>query len=96
MDSPSARNGPQKTTKVRPEGLEFYYRAPLQNSDMKYNKYEVRNDRIANSDRPYRGRRLSWAELYQIRPDLKPANDNAPENRGGNMLHIPEPNASTP
>ena len=45
MDSPSARNGPQKTTKFRPEGSEFSYRAPLQNSDMNYNKYEVRNDR---------------------------------------------------
>lgn len=48
MDSPSARNGPQKTTRRGLEGLEFSYMAPLQNSDMKYNKYEVRNDRIAN------------------------------------------------
>jgi len=50
----------------------------------------------ADSDRPHRGRRLSWAELYQIRPDLKPANDNAPEKRGTNILHILEPNTSAP
>lgn len=50
----------------------------------------------ADSDKPHRGRRMTWAELYQIRPDLKPANDNASENSGEDMLHIPEPNASTP
>jgi hypothetical protein len=27
-------------------------------------------------DRPYRGRRISWAEFYAQRPDLRPANDN--------------------
>lgn len=31
---------------------------------------------VGDSSRPYRGRRLSWAEFYQLRPDLKPANDN--------------------
>lgn len=28
------------------------------------------------SDRPYRGRRLSWREFYALRPDLKADNDN--------------------
>lgn len=32
----------------------------------------------ADNDRPYRGRRLTWAEFYQLRPDRKPANDNEP------------------
>lgn len=27
-------------------------------------------------DGAYRGRRLSWAELYRMRPDLRPDNDN--------------------
>lgn len=31
----------------------------------------------AKFDGAYRGRRLSWAELYKLRPDLKPANDNS-------------------
>lgn len=30
------------------------------------------------TDRPLRGRRLSWAEFYRLRPDLMPANDNRP------------------
>jgi hypothetical protein len=29
------------------------------------------------SDRPCRGRRLSWREFYALRPDLKADNDNA-------------------
>lgn len=28
------------------------------------------------TDHPFRGRRLSWAEFYALRPDLRPANDN--------------------
>lgn len=28
------------------------------------------------SAKPYRGRRVSWAEFYSLRPDLRPANDN--------------------
>ena len=32
----------------------------------------------ANTDRPYRGRRISWAEFYAMRPDRRPANDNHP------------------
>lgn len=28
------------------------------------------------TDRPLRGRRLSWEEFYRVRPDLKPTNDN--------------------
>lgn len=28
-------------------------------------------------DRPLRGRRLSWEEFYELRPDLRPANDNS-------------------
>lgn len=28
------------------------------------------------SDRPYRGRRLSWREFYALRPYLKADNDN--------------------
>lgn len=27
-------------------------------------------------DRPYRGRRLTWAQFYELRPDRRPANDN--------------------
>lgn len=27
-------------------------------------------------DRPFRGRRLTWQQFYELRPDLKPANDN--------------------
>ena len=29
-----------------------------------------------DTDRPYRGRRISWEEFYRCRPDLRPANDN--------------------
>lgn len=29
-------------------------------------------------DRPYRGRRLTWQQFYELRPDRKPANDNSP------------------
>lgn len=36
-------------------------------------------DDVADSDRPFRGRRLSWAEFYRMRPDLRPANDNQQE-----------------
>lgn len=32
--------------------------------------------RTADVDRPYRGRRMSWAEFYALRPDRRPANDN--------------------
>jgi hypothetical protein len=28
-------------------------------------------------DGAFRGRRLSWKEFYQMRPDLRPANDNS-------------------
>lgn len=31
----------------------------------------------SNSDRPFRGKRLSWGEFYTLRPDLEPVNDNA-------------------
>ena len=31
----------------------------------------------ATHDGAVRGRRISWATLYRLRPDLKPANDNA-------------------
>lgn len=27
-------------------------------------------------DRPFRGRRLTWAQFYDLRPDRRPANDN--------------------
>lgn len=27
-------------------------------------------------DGAFRGRRLSWEEFYNLRPDLRPANDN--------------------
>ncbi|MGX9572598.1 hypothetical protein [Mesorhizobium sp. f-mel] len=30
----------------------------------------------SDTDRPFRGKRLSWREFYSIRPDLRPANDN--------------------
>lgn len=30
----------------------------------------------ADNDRPYRGRRMTWQEFWQMRPDRKPANDN--------------------
>lgn len=30
---------------------------------------------VGDSDRPFRGRRLSWAEFY-LMPDLRPANDS--------------------
>jgi hypothetical protein len=33
-------------------------------------------DDIADSARPYRGRRMLWREFYALRPDLRPANDN--------------------
>ncbi len=33
---------------------------------------------VSETARPYRGRRLSWREFYQLRPDRRPAaaNDN--------------------
>lgn len=31
---------------------------------------------IAINDGSVQVRRISWAELYRLRPDLKPANDN--------------------
>lgn len=34
-------------------------------------------DAVTESSRPYRGRRVSWAEFYALRPDLRPGNDNA-------------------
>ncbi len=37
----------------------------------------------ADTDRPYRGRRPSWAEFWALRPDRRPANDNVPGKRGG-------------
>jgi len=36
---------------------------------------DVRHDEAKN-DGAYRGRRLSWAEFYRERPDLRPVNDN--------------------
>ena len=33
----------------------------------------------SESARPFRGRRLSWAEFYRERPDLRPDNDNKQE-----------------
>ncbi|CAH2408002.1 hypothetical protein MES4922_90009 [Mesorhizobium ventifaucium] len=35
----------------------------------------------ARHDGAYRGRRMSWAEFYRERPDLRPANDNRPARR---------------
>lgn len=35
-----------------------------------------RPDSIAMNDGAYRGRRISWAEFYRQRPDLRPANDD--------------------
>jgi len=35
---------------------------------------ERRDD--ARFDGAYRGRRITWAEFYRLRPDLQPANDN--------------------
>lgn len=32
-----------------------------------------------DNDKPYRGRRMSWREFYQLRPDLRPDNDNGPQ-----------------
>lgn len=32
----------------------------------------------ADTDRPYRGRRISWAEFWTMRPDRRPANDSDP------------------
>jgi len=37
----------------------------------------------ADTDRPYRGRRISWTEFYALRPDRRPANGNVPGKRGG-------------
>jgi len=34
---------------------------------------------IAMNDGAFRGRRISWAEFYRQRPDLKPENDNRKE-----------------
>lgn len=34
-----------------------------------------------DSDRPYRGRRMSWEEFYKMRPDLRPANDDGKQER---------------
>ena len=31
---------------------------------------------LTDNDKPYRGRRLTWREFYELRPDLRPANDN--------------------
>jgi hypothetical protein len=33
-------------------------------------------DPASDSAKPYRGRRLSWAEFFRERPDLRPDNDN--------------------
>jgi hypothetical protein len=27
-------------------------------------------------DRPFRGRRLTWQQFFEVRPDRRPANDN--------------------
>lgn len=35
--------------------------------------------KTACHDGAYRGRRLSWEEYYNLRPDLRPANDNRRE-----------------
>ncbi len=32
--------------------------------------------RTSDADRPILGRRLTWQEFYQMRPDRRPANDN--------------------
>ncbi|MBP1848487.1 hypothetical protein J2046_006783 [Rhizobium petrolearium] len=45
-----------------------------------------------DTDRPFRGRRLSWEQFYAERPDLRPANDNhdailMPDNR--KEVHYP-------
>lgn len=31
---------------------------------------------VTEAAKPYRGRRMSWAEFYREREDLQPANDN--------------------
>jgi hypothetical protein len=39
-------------------------------------------------DRPYRGRRLSWAEFYKQHPHLRPAdNDNKKEETDADSKH---------
>ncbi len=35
-----------------------------------------RQDEPDDTARPYRGRRMSWAEFYRLRPDRRPANDD--------------------
>jgi hypothetical protein len=35
-----------------------------------------RPDGIAMNDGAFRGRRITWAEFYRKRPDLRPANDD--------------------
>jgi hypothetical protein len=40
----------------------------------------------ARFDGAYRGRRVSWKEFYELRPDLRPANDNEQiENEAGGI-----------
>lgn len=34
------------------------------------------DDLPSDTDRPNRGRRMTWAEFYRLRPDRRPANDN--------------------
>lgn len=36
----------------------------------------IDTDQPATFDGAYRGRRMSWAEFYRLRPDLRPSNDN--------------------
>ncbi len=38
--------------------------------------------RPARHDGAYRGKRLSWTELYRQRPDLRPANDTRCSEKG--------------
>lgn len=37
--------------------------------------------RTSDADRPILGRRLTWEQFYQMRPDRRPANDNEPIGR---------------
>ena len=39
--------------------------------------------------KPFKGRRLSWTEFYQLRPDLRPANDNERHQHHGIRKDVP-------
>ena len=31
---------------------------------------------VSDANRPFRGRRITWTEFYELHPDRRPANDN--------------------